>query len=53
MAENTDFYCVVEIPQSLISFFRLKVTTFTCLQSGDYDYCKAAKKVVNLDGIST
>jgi hypothetical protein len=35
---------IVEIPQSRISFFRLKVTTFTCLQSGDYDYCKAEKK---------
>jgi len=35
---------IVEIPQSRISFFRLEVTTFTCLQSGDYDYWKAAKK---------
>jgi hypothetical protein len=34
----------MEIPQGLISFFRLNVTTFTCLQSVDYDYRKAAKK---------
>ena len=34
----------VEIPQSQISFFRIKVTTFTCLQLVDYDHRKAAKK---------
>lgn len=34
----------LEIPRSRTSFFRHKVTNFTCLQSVDYDYCKAAKK---------
>ena len=33
-----------EIQRSRISFFRLKETTFACLQSGDYDSRKAAKK---------
>jgi hypothetical protein len=45
-ANNDHFFsrAFVGIPRSRISFFRVKVTTFTCLQSVYYNYCKAAKK---------
>jgi len=41
---KSDYMPSLEIPRSRTSFFRHKVTTFTCLQSVDYDYCKTTKK---------